>query len=172
MWALIEPRLTTEPRPAARIIGTTAWVAKKWWRTLTRHQVVPLLHGQRLDVPALVVGRVVDQHRHRSQPLAGGGDRLLQRRDVAHVAVQVERLGDVAPGQRLGQRAPGVVLDVAEPDAHALGRELGDELGAEAGRAAADERHLAAQARVGGELARHRAGTITARPTAPWLSAA
>ena len=29
MCALIEPRFTTEPRPAARIIGATAWVAKK-----------------------------------------------------------------------------------------------------------------------------------------------
>ena len=34
MCALIEPRLTTEPRPASRISGTTAWVAKKWWRRL------------------------------------------------------------------------------------------------------------------------------------------
>ena len=34
MCGLIEPMFTTEPWPAARIIGTTAWVAKKWWRTL------------------------------------------------------------------------------------------------------------------------------------------
>ena len=49
--------------------------------------------------------------------------------------------------------APGVVLHVDEADPHPLGRELGDELGAEPGRAAADERHLAAQAGIGGELA-------------------
>ena len=80
------------------------------------------------------------------------GDRVLQVCHVAHVAVPVERLGVPAPGQRLGERAPRVVLHVHEADPHALGGELGDELGAEAGRTTADERHLAAQARVRGEL--------------------
>ena len=56
------------------------------------------------------------------------------------------------PDERLGERVPGVVLHVDEADPHALGRELGDELGAEPGRAPADERHLAAQARIRGEL--------------------
>jgi hypothetical protein len=128
-------------------MGAAAWVAKKWWRRLT-----------------VVVCGVVHEHRHRPDPLSGHGDGALQRGDVAHVAVLVERRR-VARGGELGcQRRTGVVLHVDEADPHALAGELADEFRAQSGGAAADEGDLAAQARVDGELLGH--GTTIARPTA------
>jgi hypothetical protein len=94
----------------------------------------------------------------------------LQRRDVAHVAVLVERAAVPAPGHLLGQRVRGVVLEVDEGHSHALRGQLGDEFGAQPGGAAADEGDLAAEARIRGEPFAH--GTSTARPTAPETSAA
>ena len=88
----------------------------------------------------------------------------------------IEAAGGRRARPRLSASArAGVVLDVDEADPRPLGGELGDELGAEPRGAAADEGHPAAQARVGGERLGVRAssaGTRTARPTAPRVSAA
>ena len=83
----------------------------------------------------------------------------------------VERLRVAAPRDARGERTPLVVQQIDEPDVHALGGELVDELGAEPACTSADERDLAPQARVGGELrpgqpAHASAVVVTSHPVA------
>jgi hypothetical protein len=109
------------------------------------------------DPVALGVGGVVDEHRHRAEPITRHRDGPFQRRDVADVVMPVERRWMAGLREFGSERRACVVRDVDEAHMGALAGELGDALGAQA----ADEGDPVAQARVRGELVRH--GTTAAR---------
>ncbi len=98
-----------------------------------------------------VVGDIVDQHADRTQR----GGRGLDGRG------QGGRIGDITAaepgaGQLAGQDLPGLGVEVEEADPRPLAVERLDKGRADAGGAAGDEHHFAAQARIDGVALVHQ----------------
>ena len=113
---------------AAAICGTTACVAKRWWRRLTarfasQYSGVTSSSWWRSSRAALLI-----RMRIGPKGVARGGDRA--RSDIAHVAMPVAHEGTELGGECLRRR----VGDIDEGDPATLRRETADESGAYAGR--------------------------------------
>src|SRR5262249_55581251 len=95
-----------------------------------REQTIPFLRGELLEVMTIVAGRVVDQHRDRTESLFDALQARLQLRDVLDVACfETGRVAAVLTyGGAKSLRNPGISR--YECDASALRRERMREKGA------------------------------------------
>ena len=132
--------------------GRTACAAKNWWRRFTFIALSQIVRRHRVDVVAVVVGGVVDEHGDRSE--LGARRRAIaaaQRVDVGQVAVQEQR--PVPALAELGdQRLRRLGLDVDEGDLGAVAGKGAHHRGADARAAAGDEHDATGQAGIAGEI--------------------
>jgi len=97
----------------------------------------------------VVARRVVDEHTERTVRPVGLGDRLLQRRNIADVAMRVAQRGRIEIGMdALRERTRRAIVDVDERDAAPLGGELRDERGTDSRRAARNEHRQPGEVRI------------------------
>ena len=117
---------------------------------IDRHRAVELGRGHRREVVALVVGSVVDQDGGRAERRPRLIEGAAQSLYVSQIARQEQRLFPTATCC-LGQRCPGIRLDVEKRDAGAVFGESADKGAADAPAAAGHHDRAPLEAVVAGE---------------------
>ena len=129
-------------------------VSEKDLSKIHRDSLVVEFRGDVLPGMAVVARGVVDQHRGRPERGFQGTERPLQILDVAEVAaLEGDRRASVL--KLLGERRAALRVEVDEADPGTLRRKSAHHLHADAARTAADEDHLALEARIDCEGFRH-----------------
>ena len=139
-----------DPAPGLAHVSGDVFGGKKLVLEVDRHGGVPTLGCGVLDLVALVVGRVIQQHGDRAKVLAHRVDATRQGGDVGQIGQDKQRRV-LRLSQALGQRGTGLSVDVQKTNPRALSCELLDQAGAYAGSTAGNQHGSVAKAGVMGE---------------------
>ena len=113
--------------------------------------LVEIFGGDVLELVALVMGGVVDEHGDRPELGANRGDCGAERVNVGEVGGRVVNLLALPPNAR-GDGLRFLLLDIDEADLRALGSEVLDNRFADAAAAAGDQHGAVLQARIDGAV--------------------